>query len=328
MKPQRILVVGLLAGAAVLVAILLLIPRFGQTSVLSGYVEGDALYPATPLAGRLVHIAAQRGDVVKAGDPLFSVDPTQGEATLSQAQAALAQAQSLATDARRGQRPAELGVLQADVASASAQLNETQKTLDRTQPLVATGAFSRAQGDAALAARDTARGQLNAAQKRLEAARLGARSDQVAAADQRVREAQAAVEAARARLSDQTQKAPAAGRIEDVFFQVGEWTPASQPILSLIPEGRVRLRFFVPEAAVATYAVGRDVSFSCDACAAGMKARISYVSPRPEFTPPVIYSRDARDRMVFLVEAQPLGDAKLVPGQPVDVAPLAPAAKP
>ncbi|MEQ1781564.1 MAG: HlyD family efflux transporter periplasmic adaptor subunit [Hyphomonadaceae bacterium] len=327
MKPQRLLVIGLLAGAAILVAVLLIAPRFAHTDMLSGYVEGEPLYPATPLAGRLVEMAVKRGDMVKAGDPLFSVDPTQGEATLTQAQAALAQAQSLAADARRGQRPAELGVLQANVAAANAQLTEAQKTLDRTRPLVETGAFSRAQGDAALAARDTAGGQVNAAQKQLEAARLGGRQGQVAAADQRVREAQAAVEAARARLADQTQKAPAAGRIEDVFFQLGEWTPASQPILSLIPEDRVRLRFFVPEGAVATYTIGHEVTFTCDGCAQAMRAQISYVSPRPEFTPPIIYSRDSRDRMVFLVEAQPLGDLKLAPGQPIDVAPLAPAAR-
>ena len=326
MKPQRLLVIGLLVGAAILASFLLIAPRFARTEVLSGYVEGEALYPATPLAGRLVEIAVKRGDVVKAGDPLFSVDPTQGEATFTQAQAALAVARSLAADARRGQRPAELGVLEAEVAASNAQLNEAQKSLDRTRPLVASGAAPRAQGDAALAARDTARGQLNAAQKRLQAAKLGARQDQVAAADQRVREAESAMDAARARLADQSQTAPASGRIEDVFFQLGEWTPASLPILSLIPEDRVRLRFFVPEADIATYAVGREVAFNCDGCAQGLHARISYVSPRPEFTPPIIYSRDARDRMVFLVEAQPVDGTKLTPGQPIDVAPPRPAA--
>ena len=112
-----------------------------------------------------------------------------------------------------------------------------------------------------------------------------------------------------------------------MFFQLGEWTPASQPILSLIPEDHVRLRFFVPEAAVATYTIGREVTFTCDACPQAMNARISYVSPRPEFTPPIIYSRDSRDRMVFLVEALPVGDTKLIPGQPIDVAPLSPVAR-
>lgn len=322
MKPQRILIVGLVAAAAGLAAFLFLAPRFSTPHVLSGYVEGEALYPATPLPGRLVELAVQRGDTVKAGDLLFTVDPTQGAATLDQALAELAAAKALAADARRGQRPAELGVLEADLAAARARLKEAQQSLDRISPLVKAGAIAPAQLDTVQAARDTAQATANAAAKRLQAARLGARQDQVAAADERVRQADAAVTAARSRLSDQSQKSPAVGRIEDVFFQQGEWTPANQPVLSLIPDARVRLRFFAPQATIAYYAIGREVAFGCDACPAGLRAKITYVAPRPEFTPPVIYSREARDRMVFLVEATPLGDVRLAPGQPIDVAPL------
>jgi HlyD family secretion protein len=325
MKPQAILVGGLLAAAAATTLFLVLSPPGRSTAMLSGYVEGEPLYPAARLPGRLLEIAVKRGDVVKQGDVLFSVDPAQGAATLDQALADLAAAQALAADARKGQRPAELGVLEADVAAAQAQLKETEQQLSRTRPLVSAGAAPRAQLDTAVAARDTASGQVNAAQKRLQAARLGARTDQVAAADERVRQAEAAVTAARAQLSDQSQSAPAAGRIEDVFFQQGEWTPANQPVLSLIPDNRVRIRFFAPEPTVANYAVGREVAFGCDACPTGLKAKITYVSPRPEFTPPIIYSRESRDRMVFLVEATPTGDTKLAPGQPIDVLPLGPA---
>ncbi|WP_374579159.1 HlyD family efflux transporter periplasmic adaptor subunit, partial [Phenylobacterium sp.] len=109
-------------------------------------------------------------------------------------------------------------------------------------------------------------------------------------------------------------------RVEDVFFQAGEWAPANQPIVSLLPDDRIKLRFFVPQAEIAAYRPGASVRFACDGCPSGLSARISYISPRPEFTPPVIYSRETRDRMVFLVEAVP--SARLNPGQPVDVQPL------
>ena len=108
-----------------------------------------------------------------------------------------------------------------------------------------------------------------------------------------------------------------------MFFQRGEWVAANQPVLSLLPDDRLKLRFFVPETAIAAYRLGRTVRFSCDGCPAGLTARIAFVSPRPEFTPPVIYSRETRDRLVFLVEALPAAGApRLVPGQPVDVEPL------
>ena len=93
-----------------------------------------------------------------------------------------------------------------------------------------------------------------------------------------------------------------------------------QPILSLLPDSRIKVRFFVPEAQLSAYRVGGTVRFGCDGCAKGLTAKIAYIAPRPEFTPPVIYSREARDRLVYLVEAQP--SARLNPGQPVDVEPL------
>jgi HlyD family secretion protein len=105
-----------------------------------------------------------------------------------------------------------------------------------------------------------------------------------------------------------------------VFFQQGEWAPANQPILSLLPDERIKLRFFVPETQLSAYRTGAVVHFACDGCARGLTAQINYIAPRPEFTPPVIYSREARDRLVYLVEARP--SVRLNPGQPVDVEPL------
>jgi HlyD family secretion protein len=128
---------------------------------------------------------------------------------------------------------------------------------------------------------------------------------------------------AQIRIGQLSPPAPAAGRIEDVYFQQGEWVNANQAVVALLPDNKVKVRFYVPEQQVAAYAPGRTVHFSCDGCAGGLKAVIRYVSPRPEFTPPIIYSRDSRDRLVFMVEAYPTNPASLQPGLPVDVEPLA-----
>lgn len=322
MNPQRILIAGLVLAAIGIIGALLLAPRFTATTMLSGYVEGEPLYPAAPVSGRIVDMMVKRGDVVKAGDPLFAIDPSQTEAQKQQSEAGAATAEALAADARQGARPAELSVIEANLAAARAQLVEAQKTLERVQPLAQAGAASRQNLDQATAARDTAAAQVKAIEKQMSVGRQAQRKDQIVAADSRVREAQAGIAAADARLADLAPKAPAAGRIEDVFFQPGEWAPANQPVLSLIPDNRVRIRFYAPEQQVSAYKVGAEVSFTCDGCAA-MKAKINYVSPRPEFTPPTIYAREARDRMVFLIEAEPIGELlRLAPGQPIDVTPL------
>jgi HlyD family secretion protein len=322
MKPQRILVAALVLAAAGIALFLLFGRGSAGSPMLSGYVEGEPLYPASPVAGRLVAVNVQRGDLVEAGQRLFSVDPAQISAQRDEAAAQLVANRALAEGARRGQRPQELAQIRADLNASRAVLAEAEKNYDRTRPLFEAGAASQAQLDAVTAARDRARAQVASIEQRLQVAQLGQRTEQVTNAEQRVRQAESNLAALEARLADLSPAAPAAGRIEEVFFQVGEWVQANAPVLSLIPDGRVRLRFFVPQKEIARYVVGSEVRFSCDGCRENLAARIVYVSPRPEFTPPVIYSREARDRMVFLVEAQPASAEGLTPGQPIDVHPV------
>lgn len=320
MKPQRLLVAGLLLTAAILIAVLWAVPRLTRTSVLSGYVEGEPLYLASPVAGRVDQMLVQRGDKVAAGQRLFVVDPAQLRGARDQAGAEVAAAEAQADDARKGQRPVELAVFDANVAAAEASARDAAAVLNRVRPLVRQGYYAKARLDDAQATYDAAIAQVAAAKRQRQAAALGAREDQIRAADSRVAQASAALSAAEARLADVAPGAPGAARVEDVFFQQGEWAAANQPILSLLPDDRVRLRFFVPEPQISAYRVGSVVNFSCDGCPTGLTAKVTFLSPRPEFTPPVIYSREARDRLVYMVEATP--SVRLNPGQPVDVQPL------
>lgn len=320
MTRQRLLVAVLLLVAVAVVAALLIVPRLGRHAVLSGYIEGEPLYLAAPIAGTVKAMYVVRGQDVAAGARLFVVDPQQPLSARDQAAAQVAGARAQAVDARKGQRPLELAVLDANIAGAEARARDAQAALRRVSVLAAKGFDSKAALDDARANAQAADADVKAARKQRDVATLGSRADQIRAADARVNEAQAGLLGAAARLFDNAPAAPSAARVEDVFFQQGEWAPANQPILSLLPDDRIKVRFFVPEASLSAYRVGTIVHFSCDGCAAGLTARIAYVSPRPEFTPPVIYSREARDRLVYLIEARP--SVRLNPGQPVDVEPL------
>jgi HlyD family secretion protein len=171
---------------------------------------------------------------------------------------------------------------------------------------------------------DAARAALKTADARVAAARkvADARRAQVSAARAQAVEAAGGREEVQIRVNQLSPVAPAAARVDEVFFQPGEWVSANQPVVSLLPDAKVKVRFFVPEQQVARYKPGKKVRFSCDGCANGLAATIRYVSPRPEFTPPIIFSRDSRDRLVFMVEAYPDEPANLQPGLPVDVEPL------
>jgi HlyD family secretion protein len=320
MTRQRLLVAVLLLVAAALIAGLLIIPKLGRRAVLSGYIEGEPLYLASPIAGTVSAMYVVRGQDVAPGARLFMVDPRQPLSARDQAAADVAAAQAQAIDARKGQRPLELAVLDANIAAAQAKARDAEAAFRRVSTLTAKGFDSKAALDDARANAQAAEADVRAARKQRDVATLGARADQIRAADARVSQAQAGLLGATARLTDIAPVAASPARVEDVFFQQGEWAPANQPILSLLPDERIKVRFFVPEAALSAYRVGDLVRFGCDGCAKGLTARIAYISPRPEFTPPVIYSREARDRLVYLIEAHP--SKRLNPGQPVDVQPL------
>jgi multidrug resistance efflux pump len=87
--------------------------------------------------------------------------------------------------------------------------------------------------------------------------------------------------AAQNRLDQISPKAPAAARVQDVFYQPGEWAAANQPVVALLADDRVRLRFYVPQAEVALYRPGTRIAFDCDGCKADLGARINFVSPGP-----------------------------------------------
>ncbi len=322
MKPQRIVVLGLALLAVLFLGWRLIAPQFRPAPTLSGYIEGETLYLSAPVAGTVTELTVRRGQRVAAGAPLFVIEPDQRLAQRDQAEAQLTAALAQAEDARKGQRPIELGILEADQDSAEAQAREARANLHRVSALVEKGIYSKARLDDARNQSQSAEARVAAARRRVAAATLGDREDQIRAAEARVTQARAGVVETGARLDDMAPVAPAAARVEDVFFQRGEWASANQPVVALIPDDRVYVRFFVPETEVAAYRMGEKVGFSCDGCPDDLSATIVYVSPRPEFTPPIIYSREARDRLVFMVEARPENGARLVPGLPVDVTPL------
>jgi HlyD family secretion protein len=132
-------------------------------------------------------------------------------------------------------------------------------------------------------------------------------------------ETEAKLSSARTRLTRRNVFAPAAGIIQDVYFRPGEVVPASRPVVSLLPPGNVKVRFFVPEALLPQIRLGDTVNVTCDGCAPHIVARISFISKKAEYTPPVIYSLEERAKLVFLIEARPDQPEYVRVGQPVRV---------
>jgi HlyD family secretion protein len=289
----------------------------------SGYAEGDFVYVAAPVSGTLRTLAVEPGQQVAAGAPLFTLDATPEQAARAEADARAKAAEAQAANTTKGRRDDEIAVIRAQLAQAHAQAERATAEWQRQQALVAQDFVSRSRLDDATTARRQALDRVAELEASLRVAALPARVDERA-------NAQAQAEAARQALAQQAwreqqtaQAAPVAAQVSDTFWRPGEYVPAGQPVVALLPPAARKARFYVPETQLGGLAVGQAVSLHCDGCGAPIAARISRIATQPEYTPPVIYSNTQRARLVFLVEARPApADApRLHPGQPLDVRP-------
>jgi HlyD family secretion protein len=313
MKRLRPLLIFLVVIAAALLA-WRLFAGGSSREYLSGYIVGDNLNLAAPVSGTVQSVSVFDGQRVGPGQQLFSIAPATLQAQGEQAAANVSANQTQVSAAEAGLTQAE-----AQVAAQRAVAERARSDLARLEGVKHDdpAAVAGQQLDQARAALREANANVAAAQKAADARRA-----EIARAEAQTRQAAGSQHGVQIQVAQLSPTSPAAGRVEQVYYQAGEWVAANQPVVSVIPDGKVKVRFFVREQQVARYRPGQTVHFTCDGCAAGLSARIGYVSPDPEFTPPVIFSRESRDRMVFMVEAYPTNPQKLNPGLPVEVEPL------
>jgi len=286
-----------------------------------GYVEGEFVHVGSGVAGRLDRLLVERGQAVESGAPLFQLESISEAAAVRQADETLSATKAQLADLGTGKRTTEIDVTRAQLDQAAAAEKQSATELERDTAQFEAGGISRARLDATRAKHDVDAARVRELRSQLKVAEEAARPEQIRAQSAQVAAAHAALDQTRWRLDEKNVVAKQAGLVVDTLFRVGEWVPAGQPVVRMLPPANVKVRFFVPEAALGGFPVGGKVSVGCGGCGNPVAATVSYVSTEPEFTPPVIYSNETRSKLVFMLEARPAaeGAAKLRPGQPVGV---------
>ena len=292
-----------------------------STGGFQGYIEGEYVYVASPLGGALTNLAVARGDSVKAGQPLFELERQSEAAALAQAEKNLAQSQSQLDDLTKGRRPTEIESLAAQLERAQANLKLSAAQLARREKLDATDVVSKEELDQARAQNEANQAQVKQLEADLATAKLGGRDDAIRAAQAAVEAQRAALDKARWAFDQKRQSAPADAVVHDTLYRSGEFVAAGNPVVVLLPPENLKVRFFVPQEKLAQVKIGGTVSVQADGAARAVSATVNYISTKAEYTPPVIYSRETRAELVFMIEAKfaPADAAELRPGQPVDV---------
>ena len=289
---------------------------------LQGYIEGEYMRVGAPFAGTLQQLSVQRGDPVASNAPLFTLERENELAARKQAEGQLQSALARLENLKTGKRAPEVQSVEEQLRQAMVARELSAANFKRQESLFKSGFISSAALDdvrTRMKSDDALVEQLKAA---VATAKLpGGRPDEIRAAQADADAARQALAQADWRLGQRAIVAPLAGRVNDTYFVVGDFVPAGSPVVSLLPAANVKVRFYVPEPMLGRLRPGQTVSFTCDSCGAPMSATVSFIADRAEFTPPVLYSKENRAKLVFLVEARPAAEvaAKLNPGQPVDV---------
>ena len=292
-----------------------------QQNYFQGYIEGEYLHVSSPIGGQLETLSVSRGMIVTTNDPLFTLDQTLETATVAEAEQGLRRAENSLANITKGLRPSEIQAIEAKLEQAKATYNLAQIEYKRRhqlleQKVIAKEVLDRTRTE--MERSTAAVAQLNA---ELETAQLGARPDEVKTARAEIEAARQRLTQARWSLDQKKQTAPQNGRVFDTFYVEGEFIPAAHPVVSILPPDNIKIRFFIPENRIASLSMGQKVFVQVDGAGKIYQASISYISPQAEYTPPVIYSRESRSKLVFIIEAAltTADAAALHPGQPADV---------
>jgi HlyD family secretion protein len=247
-----------------------------------GYIEGRYTYIAANFSGVLEILAIKRGMTVEKNQPLFSLEMQPEQSTYDKIQAKLVEAKA--------------NVIEKQAAVKLAQLSRA-----RRQQLLAKGHVEQEAFDRAQQELDQHQAELQQAQANVNAI-------------------QAELTQAQWSVQKKTVYAPKNGFVFDTYFLPGELVPANQPVVSLLSPQDIYLLFFVGEPELSRYHLGQKIKFTCDNCKDDLSATVSYISPKAEFTPPIIYSDERRSKLVYRIEAIPDSEnTTLHPGQPVTV---------
>jgi len=290
-------------------------------STFQGYVEGEYVYVASPVGGRLEQLFVERGQTIEAKTNLFKLEADEETAAKQQADEQLRAAEAQLADLRVGRRNPEIGVVKAQLTQAQAAEEQAAQQFKRDEAQFAAGGIARAQLDDSRANLAIKAAKVQELAGQLQVSRLPARDEQIRAQDAQVAAARAMSSQLTWRLAQKAVAATQGGLVVDTLFRVGEWVPAGKPVVRMLPPKNVKVRFFVLETVVGGIKPGRQVTLQCDGCQADVPATVTYVSSEPEYTPPVIYSNETRAKLVFLVEARPAetNATDLHPGQPITV---------
>ena len=290
-----------------------------HTKSYQGYVEVKNLYLASPYSGVLIKQHIVRGQPIKKGQILVNLDPNPQVFMLDESLALEKQATFGVANLKKGKRKPEIQIANAKLGEAIARRELGKLRLKRFETLYKTQSTDRDHVDEAIYSDQVRIGEQEEAEANLVLSKLGARIDEIMSREAQESSLKAKSMRSAWELEQKNIYAPVDAVVFDTYYGEGEFVPATKPILSLLDPKNVRIEFFVPTEDLPRINLNQTIHFTCDGSSALNDAVVNYISPEAEYSPPLIYSRENKNVIVFRVKATGAHSQFFKPGQPVVV---------
>lgn len=284
-----------------------------------GYVEGENIYLASPYYGILEQVFVLRGQSVKKGMLLFKLDPNPQALQIKQAASALEQAKYIYHDMTMPKRTPEITAIMAQISQTETQIRLAALRVNRNQTLYSKHVLDKDTFDASVEHYKELSDVKAQFEANLALAKLGSRSSQLKAQQAQVLFLYRKKKEVEWEIAQKSFYAPADGVIFDTYFKKGEFVDSKKPVAALLTTDNRFIEFFVPAGVLPLLSVGKHITFDCQGCSKKNQAQVQYISPEAEYLPPLVYSRENMDKLVFRIKATMDKADQFKPGQPVVV---------
>ncbi len=286
---------------------------------LSGNVDIREVNLGFRVSGKVKELLKQEGDSVLAGEVVARLDDLPYRQEVEEAEAQKASLLARLEQLRHGYRREEIDQARAVLKEREASLANAERLRARKHDLADRRVVPAQEFDDAEAARDEAEARRNSAQAALRLMEAGYRPEEIRQAEADLARAEAQLAAAKLRMEDTTLKAPEEAIVMTRAVEPGAIVAAGSTVMNLSLKNPVWIRLYVHEPDLGRIHPGQKVEVVTDSHPEKpYEGQIGYISPRAEFTPKNVETRELRTQLVYRLRVTVLHpDEGLRQGMPV-----------
>lgn len=270
---------------------------------VSGNIEATEVDLSFRIAGQINSLTVEEGDRVRKTQTIATLDT---DTLLSQkggAEAEIANAQAVLDELEEGTRSEQIQQVRAQFKAAESRLKNAQDEFNRYAQLYKEGAVSGSIFDAREMALKVATEEYNNALERQNEFEKGPREQQIRAARHRLDRVKWELKRIELDIEHSVLTTPVSGAVLVKAAELGEVVLPGAPVATVAAIDEVWLKGYVGEKDLGRVKLGQKAEITTDSFPGKIyPGVVTFISPRAEFTPKNVQTREERIKQVYKVK--------------------------